>query len=146
MTRHYSIHIRNEAETYVGRNVQDRYYAKMSSGLAPEGIDGKISLQIAHGTNITLTPEEADQIAKTLSSAAQGARYEGPPTLAKLSVKRAGYTFNGDKPTHIVVDLVAGFSNGGVRDFQEAFDVHVDMGVAVEMAKEAVRKKIEGAA
>ncbi|SDG83845.1 hypothetical protein [Pelagibacterium luteolum] len=75
--RDYSITIRNEAETYIGKGVEDRNYAKVSSSEA-QGDEGVITLQLGRGQSITLKAHEAIDIGQTLARAGHGARKVTP--------------------------------------------------------------------
>ncbi len=91
--RNYWISIRNAAVAYSGG--ERRIFPKMDS-LETDAAWGWIELQIGHGDKITMTPDEAREIAHTLLSAADGAAPKPTPdvfgVIAVFENSPAGWT------------------------------------------------------
>lgn len=95
--RDYSITIRNQAQTYIGKNVQDRNYAKVSSSEA-KGDEGVITLQLDRGKSITLKAHEAIKIGETLARAGHGARKDRLGDTVTSTSKQVSGVGPGDGP------------------------------------------------
>lgn len=75
--RNYSIELRRESDFYMGKDVSDRVYPKMTSSEA-DGERGTIKLRIGREA-IELTPAEAQDIGQSIMNAGDGASDTPPP-------------------------------------------------------------------
>lgn len=102
--RDYDIQIRNEQDFYSGKDVPDRHYAKMSSREA-DTETGTISFSIAFGSfhppqKISLSPDEARHIGKTIMNAAAGALPYVPELLKDIHGKFCNVQTDAEKAGH----------------------------------------------